>query len=664
MMRASALASAQAGKRSLRESKSRENLPHGEAWMDDGQDRQNPDTPSKRSFQQSSVFGDHAAESPRVDLATLPKEFLVSELQYKRKQRFLSAGMIMFWIYLAVYFSMLSMQRNIEIGFKVEQATEEEIALQTTPPPSSISYEEIKTIDDWWDWVEFALIPIVFRTEWYNGDELSPELKFTVGLQSRIVGGLRFAQYRGKENAGPFCYESKFDDVESRCLSEEPDHRSFGESPENKPHNGFIHTIDESGVGGFFVDITFSHETLETSVERIKSLKEDRWVDDKTRKLDIEMAIYNSNYKQWAFVLLETELDLAGGVWPEYRIQTLKLDQYEFQAQDVEARLALEIIFLLVVLYFFFLDVYVLGLKARFDVQVYIQMVGGPMIASGNWVSHIINFMIIGMWIDYIIMPVRRNLMNEHPFETFPDIKPIADWEEHYMNVNIVNILWQTMRSIQYLQLNRSGRVLFVALSRAIPEVLKFIPAYAIVMVGYSIAGHFLYGLRSEDWATFDGALFSVFEMNFGLYDTTPLYKVGGFGSALFIYSGTIVLVIIMLNIFLAILMQSWDILAEAQQEDRERSKLVVRQSIFWNIQAFARVVMIPLIVYDKAVKALCGENIEEEITRTQFIKVLRGQDVPDYVSVEMARWYWRTTDDASVEKEKETDIRPNINTS
>lgn len=123
------------------------------------------------------------------------------------------------------------------------------------------------------------------------------------------------------------------------------------------------------------------------------------------------------------------------------------------------------------------------------------------------------------------------------------------------MSVNTMNVLYQTVRSLKFFQVTGGGLRLIRSLFEAGPEVASFMPIFFTALAGYTFAGHFLYGLRYKEWSTWDGAFFRVYEINFGLYDPNDIYDSGGAVSALFIYTGTIIICVVMLNVFLAIVM-------------------------------------------------------------------------------------------------------------
>jgi len=94
------------------------------------------------------------------------------------------------------------------------------------------------------------------------------------------------------------------------------------------------------------------------------------------------------------------------------------------------------------------------------------------------------------------------------------------------------------------------------SLGKAIPDVLGFGPLYLVIIVGYALAGYILYGSTLASFSTVSNAFFSVFQLNFGLLDITPLHEQATLGSKLYLATSLIVFTMILLNIVLSIIMR------------------------------------------------------------------------------------------------------------
>ncbi|KAG6959621.1 hypothetical protein JG687_00008682 [Phytophthora cactorum] len=226
-------------------------------------------------------------------------------------------------------------------------------------------------------------------------------------------------------------------------------------------------------------------------------------------------------------------------------------------------------------------------------------------------------------------------------FDEYINPLPLMIWDRMLLGLNLLNILLLTARALKYFQVTKGGRRLMRSVYGAMPEVMSFIPIYFSVIVGYSFAGHMLYGLNFTEWATFPRAFFRVFELNFGLYDPGPIYDQGGIFSAIFIYTGNVVFCILMLNIFMAIVMSTWERLSE-QEADRAEERNQFSRGLGFTDALFL------MAMKEDHVDALIDVAIQLEgdklITRNSFCKVwdeLDDDEVPEWTVSRVLGWYW-----------------------
>lgn len=258
----------------------------------------------------------------------------------------------------------------------------------------------------------------------------------------------------------------------------------------------------------------------------------------------------------------------------------------------------------------------------------------------GDWANVAINFAII-IW-RYLCQSnaTRTAMLTITTFDDYVSALSLTKWDEVLLVLNVCNMLLLTGRALKYFQVTNGGRRLMNSVYGAMPEVLSFLPIYVSVIIGYTFVGHMLYGLSFPEWSTFPRAFFRVFELNFGLYDPGPIYDASGYLSAIFIYTANIVFCILMLNVFMAIVMSTWENLSE-----REAEKTLEREQ-------FARqlgVVDLAVIIFMKedVVDLLIGiaQDLEghEFISKDLFVETWKatGIEVSAWTWSNILSWYW-----------------------
>lgn len=258
----------------------------------------------------------------------------------------------------------------------------------------------------------------------------------------------------------------------------------------------------------------------------------------------------------------------------------------------------------------------------------------------GDWANIAINLAII-VW-RYLCQSnsTRTAMLAITTFDDYVSALSLAKWDEVLLVLNVCNMLLLTGRALKYFQVTNGGRRLMNSVYGAMPEVMSFLPIYVSVIIGYTFVGHMLYGLSFLEWSTFPKAFFRVFELNFGLYDPGPIYDASGYLSVIFIYTSNIVFCILMLNVFMAIVMSTWEHLSE-----REAEKSLEREQFARKLGAIDLVVLIFMKedVVDLLIDVVQDLEDHEFISKHLFTETWKatGAEVSVWTWGNIVSWYW-----------------------
>ena len=434
-----------------------------------------------------------------------------------RETRRLSVSIIGFLIYNIIYISMVLSQQNIDARYMLERLVDAAI-LDSKTSTSQISFEDISSIDDVWEWQDEVLVPVAFANVWYNGDVMDKDTKGMIGLHTRVAGGVRMIQKRMVLASTGSCFASSFesgDGDELPCYgdtNDEPDAR-FGETDEAKAHEAFQHKTDENGDGGYHLFLIGGNSTsMVMARQHVAELKRLRWIDKQTRSITMDLLLYNNNLKEWALVNLQLHFELSGLVRPVHVVQAVPMVVYEENAPNYTIRVVLDTMYGITVMVLLVKEFYTLLIRHRCDVRQYIRGQVLPSCAI-HQLSLIVNVLILSCWMEFVYSPTRLTLMQRKPFQKFVNISSLVQWEHRYLGLHVINVLIQTFRSLVFFQVFRGGKLLLGAIRRAIPDVASFLPIYIFVMTGFTLSGHLLFGVRLDDWSSFDKAFFRVYEV-------------------------------------------------------------------------------------------------------------------------------------------------------
>ena len=142
-------------------------------------------------------------------------------------------------------------------------------------------------------------------------------------------------------------------------------------------------------------------------------------------------------------------------------------------------------------------------------------------------------------------------------------------------------IFMLTLRMFRFLRLQPRLAIIVNTLARAAPDLAHFLLVFIVVLVGYAASFNCNYGGQVRMFATPGAAIFTTFIMAMGSYDDAYAALVnseqgsGSWGLHALIIAFIFIVVLVMLNIFLAIVVDSYaDVKNELQNAQRVPSVL------------------------------------------------------------------------------------------
>ena len=211
-------------------------------------------------------------------------------------------------------------------------------------------FDRIKTSDDWWKWIHTTAVKEIKAAAWYNGQPPYGLRGFIGDYQSRVMGYGILRQIRVKPNTcrvhkavlnltqecaqgsiyvneddGDYCnaWEEKTALTEHlpSCSKSEFKYTSASEL------NSMPYTagIDSYGGGGYVYRIKGSSKAIR---EELKSLQQQRWVNNHTRAIFLEFSVYNANVNLFGIATVVAEFIPGGGIMPFWRFDPVRLLHY------------------------------------------------------------------------------------------------------------------------------------------------------------------------------------------------------------------------------------------------------------------------------------------------------------------------------------------------
>eukprot|EP00924_Labyrinthula_sp_SR-Ha-C_P001124 maker-scaffold_7-snap-gene-14.7-mRNA-1 protein AED:0.21 eAED:0.21 QI:146/1/1/1/1/1/3/391/646 len=446
---------------------------------------------------------------------------------------------------------------------------------------SGIGYRDIETTADWWEWFDEVIFKQLFSPE----SEL--QNAYLIKNSNLLLGGIRLRQTQATEE-GRYCYDSHLEEIWSVCLGnvKEAEAVPIPSDLKNYPYN----LTSEEYVIQFF----YGADLYDSQVLLLEELKNMSWINPATRDIEIELGFFNTNTRFFGAMEFRTSFYAEGSVSNRNSLSILRVDPYNFNFVQNKIRFAFEIIWIavLIPIVLHSVNLYRIG-KLNLKIIKYHRAIR---------IFHLfVHVVLIANWLYFVQDDTRKLLEDLHHSghdvrtelgeKNFSiNFRSLAVWKESKQRILFVEMILYTIRSVNFFRVSIRGEILVKSLLRALPEILSFMPIYFAFSFGFALTGMFLFGQSYVNWRNIPEALFTVFEMNLGLYDTDSLFveeqlysnNLNRFSThasetshftMIFLYTVLTVNGLILLNFFLAIVVGAFDTIT-SEKERLEEQKL------------------------------------------------------------------------------------------
>ncbi|VDO00120.1 unnamed protein product, partial [Rodentolepis nana] len=236
-------------------------------------------------------------------------------------------------LFFVVFFTLLVIVSN---GFR------DPMAMRLRESLTSIFFngdDFINSIDGIWNWLEKVLLPNLRAGKWYNGMPPIGQRSLIGDRMNRIMGYATMRQVRVREETCKVVEEMRtlFNDCCSQYHVWDQDESDYlpGWIPTTLDHHRlqleYRYTKAEERDGflvqgglGIYSGGGYVHElrgSISQLLEEAAKLREQGWIDHRTRAVIIELATYNPGSHLFGITVIKFEVPGTGGVIPSFRIE-------------------------------------------------------------------------------------------------------------------------------------------------------------------------------------------------------------------------------------------------------------------------------------------------------------------------------------------------------
>ncbi|XP_038186990.1 polycystic kidney disease 2-like 2 protein isoform X3 [Arvicola amphibius] len=204
------------------------------------------------------------------------------------------------------------------------------------PNDDRSSFRSIRSITDFWKFMEGPLLEGLYWDSWYNNQQLyNLKNSSRIYYENILLGVPRVRQLRVRNNTCKVysAFQSLVSDCYDKYTAENEDLSDFGlksdrewkysPSPANAPwHWGFVGVYRD---GGYIFTLSKSKSETQT---KFADLRLHSWITRGTRVVFIDFSVYNANVNLFCIVRLVAEFPATGGLLTSWQFYSVKLLRY------------------------------------------------------------------------------------------------------------------------------------------------------------------------------------------------------------------------------------------------------------------------------------------------------------------------------------------------
>eukprot|EP00636_Phaeomonas_parva_P005670 CAMPEP_0118851046 /NCGR_PEP_ID=MMETSP1163-20130328/634_1 /TAXON_ID=124430 /ORGANISM="Phaeomonas parva, Strain CCMP2877" /LENGTH=892 /DNA_ID=CAMNT_0006783309 /DNA_START=309 /DNA_END=2988 /DNA_ORIENTATION=+ len=486
-------------------------------------------------------------------IAILPVQEMLQKIKVKSVRIQAVQGFILYMIF------MLTLCTSISLELQMEEASEIETSVKRYVTQAGGANVEdltaIKNQEEFWDWAEHGLLPSLFPDEqWYNQEAWTQDESGYIQLYTKLAMDFQMVQHRvDVEELGegdrffPFVTKS-WPAYGTATRSVKP----FGPSHDPAKYTYEPDNVGEFGGGGFFM--RFPRDQPDLAYETLRELKSDKWTDKQTRAVFIDFPVYNKNRKFFVVVAIKVDFDPSGTAHVQFDTESFRVEVF------TEARDYVRVVFLIATV-----GMALLQLKLHYNMAQEFQDKSAYLKAFWNkfdLVRLALFFVAVILYVWILRHPIYTEMTL--PPTKFYNFQELIVYKKVYVTIQAVDLLLTIICVFKYLSPFPRLGIFVHTFQRALSDLSRFICVVAILIFGFSVMGHILFGTRVEHFSTITGSFFLSFNMMLGenyfysLADATTLFQ-----AVLFFFPFIIIVTLILFEMITAILLATYDQLQE-----------------------------------------------------------------------------------------------------
>uniref|UniRef100_A0A8C6AQ38 Polycystin-2-like protein 2 n=1 Tax=Monodon monoceros TaxID=40151 RepID=A0A8C6AQ38_MONMO len=415
-----------------------------------------------------------------------------------------------------------------------------------------INFKSIRSITDFWKFMEGPLLEGLYWDSWYNNKNLY-DLKNSsrIYYENILLGVPRVRQLKVRNNTCKVhsSFQSLMNECYDKYTSENEDLSDFGLKYDtewkysapiiNSPwHWGFTGVYRN---GGYIFTLPKSKsETLNKFI----NLRMNSWITRSTRVIFIDFSLYNANVNLFCIIRLVAEFPATGGILTSWQFYSVKLLRYVSYYDYFIA--SCEITFCIFLIVFTTQEV----LKIKEFKSAYFK-------SSWNWLELLLLVLcFVAVFFNSYCNIQTFLLLGQllKSTEKYSDFYFLAHWHIYYNNIIAITIFFAWIKIFKFISFNKTMSQLSSTLSRCIKDIVGFAIMFFIIFFAYAQLGFLVFGSQVDDFSTFQNSIFTQFRIVLGDFNFAGIQQASRILGPIYFITFIFFVFFVLLNMFLAII--------------------------------------------------------------------------------------------------------------
>jgi len=432
-------------------------------------------------------------------------------------------------------------------------------------------FHELNEVEDIYLYLNQMAMPLLYVNYSYSGEDLSrDEQNFVLG-HNKLLGGTRITVIRVEavecgfedlpDDFGP-CYptysESATNTSNYRVSDYEMPFMTASEAQSEKFYGRFMSYAGNGNIYDLSPNST-------TALGELKYLFDNGLIGRDVRVLFFDFVTLNANLNLHTVGRLCFELPADGGVITYSDLKTWRFWRYLTDRGIIV--FVMEVIYTMMVVYYTWeemSEIYELGFY-EYRKEFWNLL---------DWVN-LLFFYVTIFWRLKVELSNKPSMINLFTYESYRTYVWIFSMETWFTTVNGFLLYFKLFK---YLNVSRNVRVLFTMFKKTASNLVVFAIILCVFYLAYGIGGFLVFSSDVSDYRTFYFAIINLFRYTVTDMDFDVLFQSSAITGTLYYMTWTLLMVLILANVFIAILSDGF---SEAQVEANQTKEESVLPLMF-----------------------------------------------------------------------------------